>query len=311
MKTYRVNGHIVNDMTLQSIRESEVWKQYTGSYQEGITSSPIFSEEEVQLTGIGRKKLFDINDYGFLQILFASTKIGTTGDAIIDIYDENDEIVVTRYINYGSAFRNIESHYLEMWTSVKPGYSVWTNMAGAATQHVRCMYRLHNATYDEEDSGVSDDKPQIAKYLGSITNNIGMEKMVKNDDGNWEWGLHTNSSELNVLQGPVEIYQENKETGKYEYTFKRDGYAEIQASAVGLMEFTANVKLTLRDENGNELKTSITSKQHYFLTPTGYNATCMMNTEVKKGWSISLSVISVSLGAKSLNVFSYPSYKEF
>lgn len=192
-KLYRINGEVVNDISLVGVDENGI-DNYVQKSKYGVTSAPIILSE----SGIGsipKSRFYTIPHSGFIQIkLNISTIASFAGEIVLVILDESGQGVEgVRFYNEGTAVQG-GSQASEIYAEVKKGWQInWAVVEAGLSGEYEFYYRLHPAKV-EVDDGDKTSNAQLGGYnINNVNikefNNEGVDRIRRTDD---EYMIQTN-----------------------------------------------------------------------------------------------------------------------
>ncbi len=323
-KTYRINGKVVNDITLKGyIPNLEEYKNYYGNDEFGTINSPIFHKfNKTNFNDASSGTLIcEFNDYGYAQIVLEVQSVSAiaNGDGVFELRDENNNLIQSSF-GFVSASPTLVLATIttELWGWVKPKTKLYYKTLGiffTSVAFVKGYYRLHNVSYAKQyqnDANYSnvDLINQTAKQSNYIERKINIKEYNK-EEGKWTSYKNENKN-INSLVSSPEIFRYDKFSGlvgKIEHTFDKSGWCELFVNGTVFYEFTSELITELKDENGNLIKRNVVSHQHYKLTPAEETLMHQNGFKVKKGWKLSIWLVGVSGGKYIVYGFNSPNYK--
>lgn len=310
-KTYRINGKVVNNIKQYGHHEEDFSKNSNNNSFNTITSAPIFHNFELRETFSGARRLFYFNDYGYARISFMITSTGYDGVVNFNIFSKDGKLkgeFVFIDLSLTNMFPSLISSIYDCWGYVEPGDYFEVESLSLETFKIRGFYRLQNTKSDVE--GV-DNKitTKVSDYV--VNENNLKEYNVKEDK--WDYYVGTNDNESAMVSAlEVDTSKEISLTpGKPSkiYTFKKDGYAEISLRTGIAYIGGASLTVTLKDENGKNVKTweQLQTDDHLVQPEYGFYLFDVAH-EVKKGWSVHYTTIALGVVVSSL-IANTPTYR--
>lgn len=302
-KTYRINGKVVNSITNYSRdKDTQEVKNYAEDNSQGLAAAPIYCEIKKRITAIGSRKLFTFNDYGLAQIQIQLKGDGPAVDtimALLIVKDEKGKNIVNNLIAKPATQLDIiaTSETLSIYAFVKPGYTCHIDALVSGTIGIRGYYRLHNTNSENmTEKGINNYHKFISDY--SVNNS----QVLEYDKENEEWkGLKSMNDNANVTNNALECarYGSFGITGidideNNPYTFKEDGYMELDLTSSATYYLSTQLTTTLRDENGKVVKQWLEEFVHPKLISIAFaSSTTTYGHFVKKGWTIGSKFIGI------------------
>lgn len=307
---YKMAGKVINNHTVEALfdQTGEIHNNQIEMNGVGVTSSPGFSRVKGNLVlsnGLGTT-LFTIGDYGYVQVFLAVEKTGLPIGGWLAVEGTNGTHRIP--VGFEGTWNTVQSEVYQIWAPVEPGSEIRFIAEGASELNFECFYRLHNSAYSDEFN--SNETTGVSKFLDYVIGDNTLE-VYNEEKEQWENFSTTNPY---ALQTGVETYRKVGVVaiGSFEsYTFNQDGFAEIHCVATGALEITAELRIVIEDENGNNIESWITSKQHYFASPQYYTTSGMIACYVKKGYKAKVQIIGATGGEIVWQLFNYPTYKDY
>lgn len=307
MATYRIGGKIVNIPKLEGLNSNDEFGNNVRDNEEAITSAPIYSEHTTLFVPLGLFKMYDINNYGYLQLFFNIQMYGASPltTFVVQVHNEKGIPVSIREFNTPGGTSSLAKAVTnEMWAFVKPGYTIWAeaiNMTPKAVMEFYSFYRLHNANTHSGEEWEIDTKGILSNQVEESTINkfndyITNTNQIKQYRGDG-WDKIYNNTNNKLIQGSVEVNSGfslvNLVNHKEEYVCKSDGYAEVILNTSNYLEVEATTEIEIRDENWNLIDNSISRIFTIKLTPRRKPNNAAWGGFVKKGWTIVLRSYSL------------------
>lgn len=336
IKTVRQAGEIVNNHEIKGLNADNQWGNYYDYDMYGTTSSPIFAEHngEFHFGDVAQEELFTFEDYGFAQIFVTLKRLGFpaawgignwVSDFSIIVVDTNGiEMFNTDSItiSLGSIWKYRQSHLVELWAPVKPGYKAYIRSVSgtgqAAVFPYSAFYRLHNTAaqaVDELDEDYNHGKSILGMMNGLATNIISnkITRPEHNATGNVGDDDYS-STNGSVIQSSLEADRHSPiweaGGGNHKFQMKKNGFCEVQGVLSGYFTITTSITIS-HHRDGDTLKTVVRTIEHPFVSGTPFSLSNMYSAPVLEGDEIWVTVAGVSTGTFNCQYFNYPSYKEF
>ncbi len=232
MATYRINGKVVNDITLEGYLDEKWDENYVQENELGLTSSPVIFHKKFPPSVISLGDLVHINDEGFMQL---KVNIGALAEVIsvtlgLILFDDKGKIVDTLLAGIGSDREKGGSISIEWYGYVKKGYRiVLSDFSIAAISDLTIHYRIHPCKYKDNNVYYEGISTNTKKVSGYVANEIGISKYNKDLD---KFDRVTDKNNPKGLVTSVEGDFKKKITA-YDLTTNRlqfDGYTEMNVN---------------------------------------------------------------------------------